>query len=77
MRFIEEFHRNGKVVKDLNKTFITLILKCGHPESLRDFRPISLVSLMYKIFAKVLANRLKPVMNSMIGEFQMAFVSNR
>ena len=31
MRFINEFHSNGQVVKDLNKTFIALIPKCIHP----------------------------------------------
>ncbi|KAK0607568.1 hypothetical protein LWI29_016836 [Acer saccharum] len=77
MQFIQEFYDDGKIVRDLNKTFITLIPKCGHPETVRDFRPISLVSSMYKILAKVLANRLKKVMDSVIGENQMAFVANR
>ncbi|KAI9153519.1 hypothetical protein LWI28_012562 [Acer negundo] len=40
-------------------------------------RPISLIGSMYKILAKVLANRLKLVMDSVIREFQMAFVKNR
>ena len=39
--------------------------------------PISLVGSMYKILAKILANRLKRVMNSVIGEAQMAFVQGR
>ncbi|KAK3185009.1 hypothetical protein Dsin_032295 [Dipteronia sinensis] len=74
MRFIHGFHKDGSIVKDLNKTFIALISKCGNPESLKDFRPISLVGSMYKVLAKVLANRLKKVMNYVIGEAQMAFV---
>ncbi|KAK2634504.1 hypothetical protein Ddye_029296 [Dipteronia dyeriana] len=44
---------------------------------MRDFRPISLVGSMYKILAKVLSNRLKFVMNSVIGENQMTFMKNR
>ena len=42
-----------------------------------DFRPISLVGSMYKVLAKVLANRMKKVISSVIKEAQMAFVSNR
>ena len=42
-----------------------------------DYRHVSLVGSMYKILAKVLANRLKRVMNSIIGDFQMAFVKGR
>ena len=64
-------------MKELNSTFIALIPKVSCPVTLRDFRPINLVSSMYKILAKVLTNRLKKVMNSVIGENQSAFVKNR
>ncbi|KAK3218065.1 hypothetical protein Dsin_012035 [Dipteronia sinensis] len=37
MKFIQEFHGNGEVVKDLNNTFIALISKCSNPETMRDF----------------------------------------
>ncbi|KAK3189744.1 hypothetical protein Dsin_029305 [Dipteronia sinensis] len=42
-----------------------------------DYRPISLVGSMYKVLAKVLANRMKRVMASIIAEYQMAFVKER
>ncbi|KAK2648312.1 hypothetical protein Ddye_015801 [Dipteronia dyeriana] len=42
-----------------------------------DYRPISLVGATYKVVAKVLVNRIKKVMNSIIGETQMAFIKNR
>ncbi|KAK3227435.1 hypothetical protein Dsin_007297 [Dipteronia sinensis] len=77
MRFIKEFHKDGTLVKDLNNTFLTLILKTLNPVSMGDFMPISLIGAMYKIFAKVLANLIKKVMHSIIGEFQMAFVKGR
>ncbi|KAK2636467.1 hypothetical protein Ddye_031259 [Dipteronia dyeriana] len=44
---------------------------------MRDFRPISLVGSLYNVLSKVLANRMKMVMNLVIGETQMAFVENR
>ncbi|GAU20182.1 hypothetical protein TSUD_352460 [Trifolium subterraneum] len=46
MRFITEFHRNGKLSKGINSTFITLISKVDSPQKLNDFRPISLTSFV-------------------------------
>jgi hypothetical protein len=77
MRFINDFHRNGKLTKGINNTFIALIPKVDSPQCLNDFRPISLVGCPYKILSKVLANRLKLVMMSLISETQTAFVKDR
>jgi len=41
------------------------------------FQPISLVGSLYIILAKLLANRLKQVIGSVISEVQSAFVKNR
>ncbi|GAU12294.1 hypothetical protein TSUD_142030 [Trifolium subterraneum] len=77
MRFMAEFHRNGKLTKGLNATFIALIPKVDSPQCLNDFRPISLVGSLCKIMAKVLANRLREVISSVISESQTAFVKDR
>ncbi|PNY07495.1 cysteine-rich receptor-like protein kinase, partial [Trifolium pratense] len=77
MRFISEFHRNGKLTKGINSTFIALIPKVDSPQRLNDFRPISLVGCLYKILAKVLANRLRLVIGSVISEAQTAFIKDR
>ena len=77
MRFIQDFHRNDKLTKGINTTFITLIPKVDSLHRLNDFRPISLVDCLYKILSKVLANRLKMVMGSLIVETQTAFVKDR
>ncbi|GAU10072.1 hypothetical protein TSUD_421240, partial [Trifolium subterraneum] len=77
MRFISEFHRNGKLTKGINSTFIALIPKIDSPQRLNDFRPISLVGSLYKILAKVLANMLRLVIGSVIYESQTAFVKDR
>jgi hypothetical protein len=53
-----DFHAKGKFERSLNATFIALIHKISRVVDLKDFRPISLVSGIYKIIAKVLANRL-------------------
>jgi hypothetical protein len=77
MRFITEFHQNGKLTKGINSTFIALIPKVDCPQRLNEFRPISLVGSLYKILAKVLANRLRHVIGSVISEAQTAFVKDR
>ncbi|KAK3220321.1 hypothetical protein Dsin_014291 [Dipteronia sinensis] len=77
MNFINDFHKGGAIRKDINRAFIALIPKVGKPESMKDYRPICLVGSCYKLLAKVLANRLKKCMDSIIGETQMAFVTNR
>ncbi|PNX64423.1 cysteine-rich receptor-like protein kinase, partial [Trifolium pratense] len=77
MRLISEFHRNGKLAKGINSTFIAQISKVDSPQRSNDFRPISLVGCLYKILAKVLANRLRLVIGSVISEAQTAFVKDR
>jgi len=37
MRFISDFHRNGKLTRGINTTFIALIPKVDSPQSLNDF----------------------------------------
>jgi len=47
------------------------------PQSLYDFRPISLVGSLYKVLAKLLTNRLKTVFGGVISDSQLAFVKGR
>jgi hypothetical protein len=61
----------------LNSTFISLIPKVSGAAKLKDFRPISLVSGIYKIISKVLTNRLRLVMSKIISSPQNAFVKVR
>lgn len=53
-----DFHAHSKFVKSLNASFIALIPKTPGAIDLVDFHPISLVSTVYKIIAKVFANRM-------------------
>ena len=69
---------NSGIIPDkLNHTFLTLIPKIHSPRKVFDFGPISLSNILYKIIAKVLANRLKPLLPHLISETQGAFLSER
>nr|GEV41184.1 RNA-directed DNA polymerase, eukaryota, reverse transcriptase zinc-binding domain protein [Tanacetum cinerariifolium] len=69
--FTFEFYCRG------NSSFITLILKIPGAKMVKDFRPISLIGSLYKIIAKLLANRLVTVMSGLVNEVQSAFIANR
>ena len=75
--FFKEFHDNARFVKNLNMTFLVLIPKKQSVEDFKDLRPISLVGGLYKILSKVLANRIKRVMDKVISKSQNAFVEGR
>ncbi|GAU25113.1 hypothetical protein TSUD_274020 [Trifolium subterraneum] len=77
MEFMAEFHKNAVLPKAITASFLALIPKKDHPQVLSDYRPICLVSSLYKILTKVLAARLKKVMGNLISEVQLAFLPNR
>jgi hypothetical protein len=70
----QDFHTHNKFVKSINATFLALISKKSRAIDLKDFRPISLISGVYKIIAKVLANRLRKVVDKIISKPQNTFV---
>jgi hypothetical protein len=55
MAIFSDFFTRGKFEKSLNATFISLIPKVPGAFELNEFRPISVISGIYKIIAKVLA----------------------
>jgi hypothetical protein len=77
MGFFDEFYAEGTFAGSLNATFVTLIPKKQNALNIRDFRPISLIGSVYKILAKVLANRLRKVLDGLVSESQNAFVGGR
>jgi hypothetical protein len=77
MKVFSEFHAGGLFEESLNASFIAFIPKILGAIDLKDFRPISLVGGIYKIIAKVFANRLKTVMEKVISKSQSAFIKGR
>lgn len=46
---VKEFFATGIMRQGVNDTCIVLIPKVPHPELLKDFRPISLFNVIYKV----------------------------
>nr|GEZ69387.1 RNA-directed DNA polymerase, eukaryota [Tanacetum cinerariifolium] len=72
-----EFLSSGTFPKGCNSSFIALIPKTQNAKSVKIFRPISLIGSLYKIIAKIMANRLSYVIPDLISNVQSAFISNR
>ncbi|XP_031120574.1 uncharacterized protein LOC116023707 [Ipomoea triloba] len=61
----------------LNDTNVVFIPKKKCPEMVSDLRPIALCNVVYKIMAKMVANRMKPLLGEIISDSQSAFIPNR
>ena len=77
LELFKEFHDQNTFLKSINNTFLVLIPKKGGAEDFGDFRPISLLGGLYKLVAKVLANRLKKIIDKVVSHDQNAFVKGR
>ncbi|XP_056847457.1 uncharacterized protein LOC108816806 [Raphanus sativus] len=60
-----------------NHTNLCLIPKVYPPTGMTEFRPIALCNVSYKVFSKILVNRLKQHLGSIISENQNAFIPGR
>ncbi|XP_058775361.1 uncharacterized protein LOC131649626 [Vicia villosa] len=77
LNFVKEFHAFSVLPKAVTASFLALIPKVNNPLSLDEYRPIFLISSMYRILAKLLASRLKMVLGKLISTCQSAFLPNR
>ena len=67
----------GRILPALNAIFLTLIPKNEGVDLPNKFHPISLCNVIYKIITKVMANRLKLILASLISSEQSGFVEER
>jgi hypothetical protein len=71
------FLNGGELPDSTNDTTITLIPKVPSPQSIKQYRMISLCNVLYKIGTKAIANNTRPVLHYTISQKQSAFVPGR
>lgn len=77
IRMVRNFQRKNKLGSSVKSSFLALIPKDPNPQSYDRFRPISLCNVSYKIISKILANRLKRILPSIISDNQGGFLPKR
>ena len=64
-------------ISRLNYGVLSLIPKVPGAESIKQYRPIALINVIFKLVAKAYATRLSPVANRIISSSQTAFIKGR
>ena len=64
-------------LESINYGFITLIPKKNAPETVNDYRPITLINCCLKMITKILANRLRKIILQIIHRNQYGFIHGR
>ncbi|KAJ8753350.1 hypothetical protein K2173_019749 [Erythroxylum novogranatense] len=74
---VQEFFQNGKLLKQLNHSFLSLIPKTNSSPKVTDFRPIACLNVVYKIITKILMARLSSVVGHLVDSAQAALIPGR
>ena len=74
---VEDSRSSKTILKALNTSFISLIPKQYTTQSADKYKPIALCNVVYKIISKVVANRLKPLLPSLVSMEQACYVEGR
>ena len=78
VRALNESYRDGELSSTQKEGLITCIPKGNKPkEYIKNWRPISLLNVVYKIGSSCIANRVKMVLPSLISEDQTGFIKGR
>jgi hypothetical protein len=67
-REVEDSRRSASILKALNAMLITLIPKENEAKTPDRYIPIALCNVVYKIIFKVIENRLKPLLPTLVSQ---------
>lgn len=74
---IQSFFQKGFLPKGINSTILALIPKRDGVREMKDYRPISCCNVIYKVISKILANRMRLILPTIIAANQSAFLKDR
>lgn len=77
IKMIQNAFRSALVPQAINQTFLVLIPKVKQVTIFNHIRPMSLCNSSYKILAKLITERIWPVMDKIISPYQSAFIPGR
>ncbi|OMO49818.1 reverse transcriptase [Corchorus capsularis] len=75
--FVQNAFEQRQVELNILRAHMVLIPKGQNPGSVRDLRPITLLNTWYKILSKVIVNRMRPILQRIIGPYQNSFLAGR
>lgn len=75
--FVASCFHHPQLIRDVNKTLLTLIPKCEDPTKVSHFRPIALCNVAYKVVTKVITQRLRVIMPYVVSDNQSSFIPGR
>jgi hypothetical protein len=75
--FDQLYALRGRGFHKLNQALLTLLPKKPDASMMSEYRPISLIHLVAKLFAKTLSLRLTPKLDTLVSKNQNAFISGR
>jgi hypothetical protein len=77
MKMVHDYNNNALDLRRLNYGVITLVPKVKEANTIKQYRPISLLNVDFKIFTKLLTDRITPMADSLISESQTTFIEGR
>ena len=77
MEMINDFYLGNLDLTRLNYGVVTLVPKAVDANNVKQFRPICLLNVSFKIFTKLVMDRLTEVAGKIISPSQTAFIKGR
>ena len=74
---VREFFYKGSMPIYISETKSIMLPKVPHPQSVTDFRPMSCYNVIYKVITKLIGQRVKEILPSIIDQSQGPFVKGR
>ena len=77
LNVVEDSRKNRTILKVLNTSFISLIPKQDNAQTPERYRPVALCNIVYKIISKVVANKVKPLLPTLVSGEQSGYVEGK